>query len=307
MAGIEGAVVVFPGQGSQVAGMADVWLTDPIGAAAIDEASEAFGRDLAEVARDPAALATTAFAQPALLACGVAAWRVLAAAGLRPIAAAGHSLGEFAALVAADVVDLVDAVRIVRLRGEVTQREADAHPGAMTALLGLGAEAASELCDVARGDGVLLVANENSPQQVVVSGTIPPIERLEALAAERRVRTVRLQVAGGFHSPLMDGAVEPIRAAIAAVPFRSPRFPVASNVTGALVADPEEIRELLGRHVVSSVRWEGCIAALVEAGATTFVEAGPGDVLTKLAKRVAPEARAVAVGTPEGARALLAG
>ena len=306
MAGIEGAAVVFPGQGSQVAGMADPWLGDPVGAAALAEASEAFGSDLAEVSRDPAALATTALAQPALLACEVAAWRVLASAGLRPIAAAGHSLGEFSALVAADVLELPEAVRIVALRGEVTQRAADANPGAMTALLGIGAVAAAELCDAARGDGILLVANENSPQQVVVSGTIAPIERLEALAAERRVRAVRLQVAGGFHSPLMDAAVEPIRAAMARAEFRTPRFPVASNVTGALVADPDEIRDLLGRHVVSSVRWEGCVAALLAAGATTFVEAGPGDVLTKLAKRVAPDARAVAVGTPGDARALLA-
>lgn len=306
MAGIEGAAVVFPGQGSQAAGMADPWIGDPVGAAAIAEASDAFGQDLAEVSRDPAALATTAFAQPALLACEVAAWRVLSAAGLRPIAAAGHSLGEFSALVAADVLDLPEAVRIVALRGEVTQREADAHPGAMTALLGIGAAAAAELCDAARGDGVLLVANENSPQQVVVSGTIAPIDRLEALAAERRIRAVRLQVAGAFHSPLMDAAVEPIRAAMAAVEFRAPRFPVASNVTGALLHDPAEIREVLGRHVVSSVRWEGCVAALLAAGASTFVEAGPGDVLTKLAKRVAPEARAVAVGTPDDAHALLA-
>lgn len=304
--GLEGAVVVFPGQGSQAVGMADPWLTDPIGAATIAEASEAFGADLAERAHDAAALATTAFAQPALLACEVAAWRVLEANGLRPIAAAGHSLGEFSALVAADVIDLVDAIRIVTLRGEVTQREADAHPGAMTALLGIGATAAADLCDEARGDGVLLVANENSPQQVVVSGTAAPIERLEALAAERRIRAVRLAVAGAFHSPLMDGAVAPIREAMAAVAFRRPRFPVGSNVTGALVEDPDEIRALLGRHVVSPVRWEACVAALVGAGATTFVEAGPGDVLTKLAKRVAPEARAVAVGSPDDARALLA-
>lgn len=306
MADIEGAAVVFPGQGSQVAGMADPWLTDPVGAATFAEASEAFGGDLASLSRDPAALATTALAQPALLAVEVAAWRVLAAGGLRPIAAAGHSLGEFAALVAAEVLELAEAVRIVTLRGEVTQREADARPGAMTALLGIGAAAAADLCDAARGDGVLLVANENSPQQVVVSGAVDPIERLEALAAERRIRAVRLQVAGGFHSPLMDGAVEPIRAALAAVTLRTPRFPVASNVTGALVRDPDEIRDLLGRHVVSSVRWEGCVAALLAAGASTFVEAGPGDVLTKLAKRVAPEARAVAVGSPEDARALLA-
>ncbi|MFM7718097.1 MAG: ACP S-malonyltransferase [Actinomycetota bacterium] len=301
------AAAVFPGQGSQHVGMADPWAADPIGSTALAEASEALGRDIVEGARDEAALATTAFAQPALLACEVAAYRVLAAAGLRPVAAAGHSLGEFSALVAADALPLADAVRVVAARGEAMQAAGEARPGAMSALLGVGASPAAELCDAARGDDVLVVANENSPQQVVVSGSIAAIERVEGLAAERRVRAVRLQVAGAFHSPLMEPAVAPLRAAIAAASLRAPAFPVASNVTGELVGDPDEIRDLLGRHVVSPVRWERCVAALAAAGADTFLEAGPGDVLTKLAKRLAPDARAVAVGDPAAARAALAG
>ncbi|MFM8944757.1 MAG: ACP S-malonyltransferase [Actinomycetota bacterium] len=301
-----GAAVVFPGQGSQVAGMADPWLADPVSARAIDEVSAAIGRDVAAGARDPEALATTAFAQPALLACEVAAYRVLEDAGLRPAAAAGHSLGEFAALVAAGVLTLADAARIVAVRGTAMQAAADARPGGMSALLGVGAADAAALCDAVRGDGILLVANENSPQQVVASGSLGALERLETACAERKIRAVRLAVAGAFHSPLMEPAIAPLRDAIAAAPFASPRVPVASNVTGSLVGDPDEIRDLLGRHVVSAVRWETCVASLLATGVDRLVEAGPGDVLTKLAKRVAPGVPALAVGDPAAARAALA-
>jgi [acyl-carrier-protein] S-malonyltransferase len=176
----------------------------------------------------------------------------------------------------------------------------------MSALLGVGAEQAAEICDAARGEDVLLVANENSPQQVVISGSVVAVERAEALAGERRGRAIRLNVAGAFHSPLMEPAVAPLGEAIDRATFRAPRFPVASNVTGTLVADPEELRTLLKRHVVSAVRWESCARALAAVGVTTFLEAGPGDVLTKLAKRVVPGARAVAVGSPSDAAAYVA-
>ena len=220
------------------------------------------------------------------------------------VGAAGHSLGEFAALVAAGVLELADALRIVAVRGRAMQAAGEARPGTMTALLGVGAEAAAALCDDARGDDVLLVANENSPQQVVISGSVAAVERAETLAAERKIRAVRLNVAGAFHSPLMEPAVEPLSAAIAEAAFSPPRFPIASNVTGTLVTGPAELRALAERHVVSPVRWEASVGAFAELGVDTFVEAGPGDVLTKLAKRAAPGARAVAVSSPEAAAAL---
>jgi [acyl-carrier-protein] S-malonyltransferase len=298
--------VVFPGQGSQFVGMAEVWIGDEAGTRVLAEATEALGRDVLEGCRDETALATTEFAQPALLACDVAAFRTLEAAGLTFVGAAGHSLGEFAALVAARVLTLVDAMRIVAVRGRAMQEAADASPGTMTALLGVGIEDATALCDEARGDEVLVVANENSSQQSVISGSVSAIERAEGLAAERRIRAVRLNVAGAFHSPLMEPAVGPLSAAIDEAAFEAPVFPVASNVTGALVTDPQELRTLAERHVVSPVRWASCVRALQAAGADLFAEAGPGDVLTKLAKRVVPGARAVAVGSPEAAAALAA-
>jgi [acyl-carrier-protein] S-malonyltransferase len=297
------AAVVFPGQGSQFAGMADPWLAHEAGRSVLERAAAAIGRDVAEASRDAEALATTEFVQPALLACDVAAFRVLEAGGAAFSGTAGHSLGEFAALVAAGVLELEDALRIVAVRGREMQRAGEERPGTMTALVGLGTADAATLCDEARGDDVLVVANENSPQQVVISGSVAAIERAEALASERRVRAMRLNVAGAFHSPLMEPAVGPLAAAIDEAWFAAPRFPVASNVTGTIVTDPDELRDLCKRHVVSAVRWEACAQALAGAGADTFVEAGPGEVLTRLAKRVVPGARAVAVGYPDAAMA----
>jgi [acyl-carrier-protein] S-malonyltransferase len=259
-------------------------------------------------AHDEAAMATTEFVQPALLACGVAAFRVLEAEGLAEapggiVGAAGHSLGEFSALVAAGVLPLAGALRVVVVRGEAMQRAGETRPGTMTALLGTGPDDAEALCDEARGDDVLLVANRNSPVQSVISGSVAAIERAEALAADRRIRAVRLQVAGAFHSPLMEPAVQPILDELATLSFSGPAFPIAENVSGTLVDDPAELRSLLERHVVSPVRWQDDAEALAAAGATTFLECGPGDVLTKMAKRVVPGATALAVGSPEAAMA----
>ena len=298
--------VVFPGQGSQLVGMADVWMTNDVASRVLAEATEALGRDIVKGSRDESALATTAFAQPALLAVDVAAFRTLEAEGLTFDGAAGHSLGEFAALVAAGVLRLADAMRIVSLRGRAMQQAGEARPGAMAALLGVGLEDAATLCDEARRDDVLIVANENAPQQSVISGSIPAIERAEALAAGRGIRAVRLNVAGAFHSPLMEPAVEPLSAAIDEAAFGPPSFPIASNVTGELVTDHEALRALAKRQVVSPVRWVSCAGALQSAGADTFIEAGPGDVLTRLAKRVVPGSRAAAIGSPEAAAALAA-
>jgi [acyl-carrier-protein] S-malonyltransferase len=299
--------VVFPGQGSQSEGMADPWTAHPAGAAVLQEASQAMGRDVVAGCHDPEALATTAFVQPALLACDVAAFRVLHAEGPDPVGVAGHSLGEFAALVAADALTLTEALAVVVVRGDAMQRAGEERPGTMTALLGVGAEQASALCDEAREDGVLLVANENSPVQVVISGGVDAIERAEALAKGRKIRAIRLQVAGAFHSPLMEPAAAAIAAELGRAELRAPRFPIAENVSGTLVWDPAELRDLLGRHVVSPVKWERCMHALEDAGATTFLEAGPGDVLTKMAKRILPGATARAVGSVDAARAPFAG
>jgi [acyl-carrier-protein] S-malonyltransferase len=293
-----GYAAIFPGQGSQAIGMADPWAVDPTGLAVLEEASAAIGRDVVAGCHDEEALATTEFVQPALLACGVAAFRVLDARGIAPwVGAAGHSLGEFGALVAADVLTLAEALGIVVIRGRAMQRAGEERPGTMAAVLGVDAEGADALCAVARDGDVLLVANLNSPVQSVVSGSIAAVERLEAIAKERKIRAVRLNVAGAFHSPLMEPAIAEIDEAIDHATFRQPRFPIAENVSGDLVSDRDELVALLKRHVISPVRWEGCVRALASAGASTFLECG-GDVLTKLQKRIDPEVRAIAVTSP---------
>jgi [acyl-carrier-protein] S-malonyltransferase len=291
--------VVFPGQGSQKVGMADPWTQHRSGRSVLVEASDALGRDIVGGCNDDRALSTTEFAQPALLACGIAAFRVLESEAVNDwVAAAGHSLGEFSALVAAGVLTLPQALDLVAVRGRAMQRAGEERPGAMSALLGAGADDAEALCDDARGDDVLIVANVNSPGQTVISGGVPAIERAESLAKGRGVRAIRLNVAGAFHSPLMDPAREAIDARLDALEFRAPRFPIAENTTGELVRDPDDLRALLHRHVVSPVLWESCARALASAGAAMFVEAGPGDVLTKLQKRIDPDIHAVAFGAP---------
>lgn len=298
--------VVFPGQGSQFEGMADAWAAHPASRAVLEEASTALGRDIVEGCHDEAALATTEFVQPALLACDVAAFRVLQAEGLTdPVGVAGHSLGEFAALVACEAMGLSDALEVVVIRGAAMQRAGEERPGTMSALLGIGTGDAAALCEQARGEEELVVANENSPVQVVISGSVGAIERAEALAKERRTRAIRLAVAGAFHSELMRPAVAPILETLERIDLRAPAFPVAENVTGELVEDPGRLRELLGLQVVSPVRWEIGVRNLAEAGATRFVEAGPGEVLTRLAKRIVPEAEAAAAGSPEQAAGAL--
>ncbi|TMK18411.1 MAG: ACP S-malonyltransferase, partial [Actinobacteria bacterium] len=300
--------VLFPGQGSQFLGMADPWASDPAGRAVLDEASEAMGRDVVLGCHDEAALATTEFLQPALLACDVAAFEVMRREGAAddPDGVAGHSLGEFAALVAAGSMSLRDALELVVIRGLAMQRAGEEQPGGMTALLGIGSADAEQLCDQVRRDGVLVVANENSPVQVVASGSIPAIERLEALAAERKVRAVRLGVAGAFHSELMRPALPALSEALDAIEIRAPRMSIAENVTGELVTDAGRLRELVSLQLVSPVRWDTGIRSLAGAGSTTFIEVGPGEVLTKLMKRIDGSVRAAAAGSPEAARRAIA-
>ena len=298
--------VLLPGQGSQYPGMADPWASHPAGRAVLDQASEALGWNLQEICRDEAQLADTAVVQPALFACDVAATRVLEEEGVRFGLAAGHSLGEFAALVVAGVVEFGPMLEAVVERGRAMHDAAEAAPGAMTALLGVSPEQAADICRVAGRGDVLTVANENSPKQTVVSGTVAAIERAEELAHSRRARVVRINVAGGFHSPLMRPVLDRVRAAIARLEFKAPRFPVAPNAGGKPLTHPYALRDLLSRHLVSPVRWERSMRAMAEFGVDLFVEAGPGDVLSKLAKRCVPGIRAVSVGTPAEAQALAA-
>lgn len=296
--------LLFPGQGSQFVGMVDAWASHPASQAVLAEANEAFGQDLAEMARDEKALARTDVVQPVTLACELAAFRVLSesAPSLDVAAAAGHSLGEFAALAAAGVIPVAGAFEAVRIRSRAMQAASDSGQGAMTALIGLSIEDAKAICDAVRQDDVLLVANENSPVQTVLSGSTDAIDRAEELARERKARAIRLPLPGAFHSPLMEPARAEVEQAINKLDFAAPRFPIIPNATGAPTSDPDELRAALLRHLVSPVHWVSTMAEMQRLGVDTVIEVGPGNVLTKLAKRCAPDVAAVTASTPEEAQ-----
>ncbi len=294
--------VLFPGQGSQYAGMADPWMDHPAGRGVLDQASHVLGWDVAERSRDPEALTRTEVVQPAIFACDLAAYAVLRAEGVSVDVGAGHSLGEYAALVAAQAVDLEPGLAALAARAEAMGVASRENPGAMTALIGLSPEEAHEVCAIAGRGDILAVANENSPKQTVLSGSVPAIEKAEALARTRGAKAIRLNVAGAFHSPLMEPALATVREAISKVDFRQPAFTIVPNVSARPTQQPLELRDLLSRHLVSPVRWDATLKAMDGLGATVFIETGPGDVLSKLARRAVPGATVVATGSPDVVR-----
>ena len=296
--------ILFPGQGSQYRGMADPWIEHPAGLQVLDEVSELLGWDVVEKSRDSEALGRTDIVQPALFACDLAAFAVVSAEGVPCDGVAGHSLGEYAALVASGAVELAPGLSALAARAAAMQLASEENPGSMTALLGLSPEEARDVCEVAGRGDVLAVANENGPKQIVLSGTVAAIERAEELARGRGAKAVRLQVAGAFHSPLMAPAVQPVREAISRMEFRTPRFPVVPNASGKPTTQPLILRDLLSRHLTSAVRWDASMRAMAELGITWYLEAGPGDVLAKLARRAVTGANARPVGSPAEARAV---
>lgn len=294
----------FPGQGSQAVGMgaslADAY---PEARDVFHAADDALGFELSRLCWEgpEEKLKATENAQPALLVHGVAAARALAARGVAPVAAAGHSLGEFTAHVAAGSLSFVDAVRLVRVRGQAMARSGSEIPGTMAAVIGLDEAAIEELCTDSRRDGEVLVpANFNSPGQIVISGSTEAVHRAMAAAKERGARmAVELQVSGAFHSPLMGSAVSRLRDALADVEIRPATIPVVANVDARPVTAPDAIRARLVEQVTGAVRWTDCVLALRDLGARRFVEPGPGNVLTGLLRRIDRSLEGRAAGTAE--------
>lgn len=305
--------LMFPGQGSQELNMADVWASHPIGEAVLMEASVTLRQDIITGCRDESLLRTTEFVQPALLACEIAAYRIIAdEVDIDIEATAGHSLGQFASLVAAGILTLNEAVGVVKIRGEAMQRAGTEQPGTMMALLGRVDEASAvQLCEDASEGDDLVLANINAPGQLVISGSIAAIDRAAKLSVDRGIRGRQLQVAGAFHSELMRPAVKPISDALQGIEFREPLFPIVDNVTGELTTDPSVLRSNLERHVVSAVRWEDGVRALGRAGINMFVEVGPGKVLSGLINKIARSEesmtgiRCVAINSPELVRTIV--
>jgi [acyl-carrier-protein] S-malonyltransferase len=306
-------VLLFPGQGSQKPGMAkDLVDASPQARHVFEVVDRALGVPLSSLAfQGPEEqLTATQNAQPALLAHGAAVW-AMAKEDLAPHvrAAAGHSLGEFTAYYAAGSLNLTDAATLVRRRGELMYDSGLKRPGAMAAILGLEEAKVEEACRRASVDGSCVVpANYNTPEQLVISGEITAVERAMELAKELGAkRAVRLKVSGAFHSPLMAVAREGLRHALEQVEFAAPAFPIFCNVTAQPVMTVGEARRLLLEQLTSPVRWTDAIRGLAAAYPDAlFVEMGPGNVLTNLTKRIAPDVKSVTVGTAAEVEQVLA-
>ena len=302
---------LFPGQGSQKVGMGRVWAdARPSARQAFAEADAVLGFDLTRLCWEgpEEELQLTANTQPAILTASVAAWRVVADSGLDPVAVAGHSLGEYSALVAAGTLAFADALRLVRRRGELMQEAVPVGEGAMAAIIGLSADRVEALASQAAGDEVCAVANYNAPIQSVVAGHRRAVERAVELAREAGAkRALLLPVSAPFHCELMRPAREGLGPLLAATEFCDPRVPVVTNVDAAPVTRAGDARDALARQIDSPVRWVASVGRMrAELGVERFLEMGPGNVLTGLMRRIARDAEAVSLTGPEALDALLA-
>lgn len=299
---------VFPGQGSQSLGMLDAWGDHPVVLETLQEASDALGEDVAELIRSgpKEALALTTNTQPVMLVAGVAAYRVwMAETGAAPSAVAGHSLGEYSALVAAGVLTLTQAAPLVRFRAQAMQDAVPVGVGAMAAILGLDsatviagcAEVTKEFGETP--DEVVEAVNFNDPLQTVIAGTKAAVERAcVVLKAKGAKRALSLPVSAPFHSSLMKPAAIRLREELKSVNFLAPQIALINNVDVTVEVDADWIRDALYRQAFGPVRWVECIQALKARGLTTLVECGPGKVLVGTVKRIDPDLNAIALSDP---------
>ncbi|MDB5749929.1 MAG: fabD [Ramlibacter sp.] len=299
---------VFPGQGSQAVGMLDAWGEHPAVAETLREASDALDEDLARLVKQgpKEALGLTTNTQPVMLVAGVAAWRAWRAeGGAEPAVLAGHSLGEYSALVAAGALTLADAAPLVRFRAQAMQDAVPVGTGAMAAILGLDAQRVIEGCaEAARSFGpnseeVVEAVNFNDPAQTVIAGSKAAVDKAcELLKAMGAKRALPLPVSAPFHSSLMKPAAERLRERLAATPLLAPRIPVVNNIEVKAEGDPDQIRAALYQQAFGPVRWVECIRAIQARGVDTIVECGPGKVLAGLVKRIDPALASAAVYDP---------
>ncbi|EGI77451.1 ACP S-malonyltransferase [Hylemonella gracilis] len=286
---------VFPGQGSQSVGMLDAWGDHPEVAKTLQEASAALGEDVAKLIKEgpKETLALTTNTQPVMLVAGVAAYRVwMAETGVAPVAVAGHSLGEYSALVAAGVLTLSQAVPLVRLRAQAMQEAVPVGTGAMAAILGLDAAKVREVCaTVSQASGEVAEAvNFNDPGQTVIAGSKAGVEQAcEALKAAGAKRALPLPVSAPFHSSLMKPAAEKLKLKLAQVELKTPQIPLVNNIDVAVETNADRIRDALYRQAYGPVRWVECVQALKASGVTNIVECGPGKVLAGMVKRIDAE------------------
>jgi len=304
---------LFPGQGSQAVGMGRALANRfPIAAQTFAEADEALGFPISKLIFEGLEedLRLTENTQPAILTVSIAAWRILAEHGIHPSLAAGHSLGEWSAHVAAGTLSFADAVRAVKARGRAMQLAVPAGQGAMAAVLALDPALVAEACLEAAAETGLTVApaNLNSPSQTVISGALAAVERASVLVKEKGARrAIMLPVSAPFHCALMQPAQEEVARVLSGLMLADPSIPVAANVTGSLITTAEAARDALIRQVTGAVRWVDCVESLVAAaGPTHFIEVGPGKVLCGLLKQINPGQKSLNVEDPASLEAALA-
>jgi [acyl-carrier-protein] S-malonyltransferase len=295
---------LFPGQGSQYVGMGqDLYEAHPEARATFDQADKVLGFALSDLCFNgpEETLKDTINTQPAIFVTSVALLRTLESNGLpAPGFVAGHSLGEYSALAAAEAMDFAAGLQLVRERGRLMKEAGKRSPGGMAAVLGLKTEAVNEICRQARGEtgGVIQVANYNSPGQIVISGDFRTRDvAIELAKAEGAKRVVPLAVSIASHSPLMECIVDEFRQAVGATEFQRPAVPVVANVSAAPLESVEAIREELVQQLTSPVRWVESVQCMIGQGVTEFVEIGPKDVLTKLMRRIDRYVQGIALGT----------
>ena len=283
---------LFPGQGSQFIGMGkDLVASFPAAKEIFQQMDELCGKPLSRLCFEGPVeeLTLTENLQPAITAVTLAGLSGLQASGVQPHVSAGHSLGEYAALVSAGIVRAEDALRLVQKRGQLMHRESLSHPGTMAAVIGLPVETVERIVAESRGDDILAVANHNTAEQIVITGQEEPVSRAVQAVKKEGAKAIPLKVSGAWHCLLMEGAVGEFRAFMDEIPFSRPTSRMLFNATGDSEKDPETMKEIMAKQLVSPVKWYDIVRQMVSEGVQTFVEVGPKKVLTGLVRKIVPK------------------
>ncbi len=297
--------LVFPGQGSQYVGMGKaIYEASQAARRIFQQADEVLGFALSRLCFEGPAeeLNDTINAQPAILTVSVAylaalkEWFQELGHSITPAFVAGHSLGEYSALVAAGVLDFPDALRLVRERGRLMKESGDQRPGGMAAVLGMDQAVLRQVCARAAEHGVVVLANDNCPDQTVISGERPALERALQLIREAGARAIPLNISIASHSPLMQQAAEQLSVLLSSIHIRDPQVPIVANIAGQILTSAEEIRRELSQQLCLPVEWTRSVGAMLERGIDTFIEVGPGQVLSRLIRRISPDVSALSLG-----------